>query len=1157
GDGYIPRIAGGGFDRPITWRAVPGAARLMGPNSRLVDLDGDGRVDLLVSTNDGLALYYRTDAESWAPMPQMVPRGPAPVLNLADPHVFLADMSGSGNSDLVRVDGRGVRWWPYLGYGQWAAPITMQSAPELPFDVRPECLFLSDIDGDGCADLIYLDQSRVVYWINQSGNGFSAPHVIDYVPTGTIQNARLADMRGSGTAGLLWSTSGPFDRGTIYYYLDFTGDAKPHLLSRIDNGIGLVTEIDYTSSARVAADAARANQPWSTFLPLVVPVVAQITTRDQVTEQTAVTRYRYFDGRYDGVLREFAGFGRVEQDQLGDTSVATLRTTSWFHLGLDPNKPGEPPEVTRRHFRAIRGRLVQRERSSPNAPDGAVLFDRLEQEWIVAEEHIADQHIGEEQNSTTTIYVPRLASMRETNLDGATAVSTIETTNLSWDAFGNVTETVQTCSSSTEHQTLRTVNDYATDPTGRLNSRLWRTRQFDTANLLVADTITEFDHADEGRVGTQGLVTRRSALVLSDALALDIYGADQPDFGALGYHRRPDGVGWWVILSSYERISNADGLSGTVTGPRGATTSFRFDPTAMFPAQLTTPTGNTLHAEYDLRTATPAQVTDAVGSVYAAKHDALARIVATVAPGDTDALPTSAYTYESFSLPTEIRHLQRAESGTLAGINTRERFDGAGRMIERRVTDEVGEVILALQQYNARGLLARTFQESRATSAAYAPATPELPHVSFTYDALGRITQTVNADGSLHALRYGPNWIEEADEESNRTDAAAQHTGIITRRLFDATGRVRTVEQQLGVRIVSTHYAYDIKGNLLQHVDALGNAVQFTYDLMGRTLRVVRPEQTSITVLDPAGNPVETRSGGQHLLRDYDLANRLIAERIDGDTPVVRYIWHDALDALPPGADTFSIGHILRIEDAAGVTRFGYDARGRVIRKRWVSVAGGAEHALDFAYRSDDQPSRIIYPDGGAGRLALTQQYNARGLLDAVPSVVEKFTYDLAGRRLEAQYTNGTTERSAYDLRGRLTGSTVTGPDGILRTLNYELDRVGNLTDVLSPDPKLAAQYLFDDFYRLIQATRGSGESWSYAYDDAGRLTHKSDVGDYRYGEAGLPATCLSSAGADTFTYSPRGEMQSTPWGMQSFDIYGRLSNVIGPGRSGPCRLYV
>ena len=37
----------------------------------------------------------------------------------------------------------------------------MEQSPELPYDFQPSRLLVSDIDGDGCADLIYLDNGRV------------------------------------------------------------------------------------------------------------------------------------------------------------------------------------------------------------------------------------------------------------------------------------------------------------------------------------------------------------------------------------------------------------------------------------------------------------------------------------------------------------------------------------------------------------------------------------------------------------------------------------------------------------------------------------------------------------------------------------------------------------------------------------------------------------------------------------------------------------------------------------------------------------------------------------------------------------------------------------------------------------------------------------
>src|SRR5438874_2737362 len=200
----------------------------------------------------------------------------------------------------------------------------------------------------GWSDLIYLDQGRVLYWINQAGNRFSDVHEIDYVPAGQISEVRLADMRGSGTAGLLWATPGPFGRNSLYYYLDFSGNAKPYLLNTIDNGVGLTTEIAYSTSAQQAAADALGGQPWVTFLPVVVPVVARVKTTDAATGRQTVTTYRYHDGRFDGMLREFAGFGRVDEDQVGDVTAPTRRTTRWFHIGLNPNQPQEPATIEER-----------------------------------------------------------------------------------------------------------------------------------------------------------------------------------------------------------------------------------------------------------------------------------------------------------------------------------------------------------------------------------------------------------------------------------------------------------------------------------------------------------------------------------------------------------------------------------------------------------------------------------------------------------------------------------------------------------------------------------------------------------------------------------------------------------------------------------------
>ena len=171
-------------------------------------------------------------------------------MNLADPHVRVADMTGDGTADLVRIDGGGVTYWPYLGDGRWAAAVRMADPPELPPDVRPEELFLADVNGDGCADLVHIAGGAVRWWLNRSGNAFGPPAEVRNLPTGAMRRARIADMTGTGTAGVIWSSIGPGARGAAYFYLDLHGGANPHLLERIDNGVGLTTTVRYTTSAK-------------------------------------------------------------------------------------------------------------------------------------------------------------------------------------------------------------------------------------------------------------------------------------------------------------------------------------------------------------------------------------------------------------------------------------------------------------------------------------------------------------------------------------------------------------------------------------------------------------------------------------------------------------------------------------------------------------------------------------------------------------------------------------------------------------------------------------------------------------------------------------------------------------------------------------------
>ena len=65
--------------------------------------------------------------------------------------------------------------------------------PDMGFD--PKRVLLGDVDGDGVADLVYVESGRVTIWLNQSGNGWSDPIVIQGTPPiSDIDAVRLVDV---------------------------------------------------------------------------------------------------------------------------------------------------------------------------------------------------------------------------------------------------------------------------------------------------------------------------------------------------------------------------------------------------------------------------------------------------------------------------------------------------------------------------------------------------------------------------------------------------------------------------------------------------------------------------------------------------------------------------------------------------------------------------------------------------------------------------------------------------------------------------------------------------------------------------------------------------------------------------------------------------
>src|SRR5262249_36934219 len=151
------------------------------------------------------------------------------------------DMSGDGLHDLVRIRNDEIRYWPNLGYGRFGRSVTMDGAPvfDSPELFDPRRIRLADIDGSGVTDLVYLAADGVRLYFNRSGNSWSAPfRLASFPPIDNLANITVTDLLGNGTACLVWSTPLPTDVRAPLQYVDLMGNEKPHLLVSVENNLG-------------------------------------------------------------------------------------------------------------------------------------------------------------------------------------------------------------------------------------------------------------------------------------------------------------------------------------------------------------------------------------------------------------------------------------------------------------------------------------------------------------------------------------------------------------------------------------------------------------------------------------------------------------------------------------------------------------------------------------------------------------------------------------------------------------------------------------------------------------------------------------------------------------------------------------------------------
>ncbi len=813
--------------------------------------------------------------------------------------LLLVDMNGDRLLDLVLLQDAtngGIRWWPAMGFGRFDNSIggyRMMGGPDYRGDNSQMTRWrLEDLTGNGFPDLIRISGYTIRIHLNRGGQFFEPEQSISleayYNPA--VATWRILDVDGDGVQDLFFYVSRqslPDDLPAGFFYCKlFQGD-KAFQLRSITNGIGRTTTISYRSSIEDMIRDRLDGRSWPQNIPFPVPVIARVDVNDGMI--TSSTEFSYHDGYYDGAEKEFRGFAAVTQRKVGDESVPELIMAHTFDNGVyDEALKGKPIEV------------------STKTASGDVFY-REEQTWNT---RVIENGQGGDTRKVTFPY--QSAQTRNITEQGLGTPIQLQW-EYEYDNYGNMIRQVEHGRMDTgwsgsnldwndERITIATFS--AGYPSGLAAWMLDKpvTREIQDANGAVIARQWHFydDEAFNTSAGRLGLVSRGNL-----TMTLDWVAPDEPE----AYIRS--------VRNRYDAHGNITAILDPLYGIQpGHYRELSYDDTFhTFPVREDIHTGRltlTMQTTYDYGLGQMTTSTDYNGHTTRYRYDPFGRLAAVVKPGDTTALPTTAYDYLLAHALPDGRHInwvetrQREISGQAATLNSRAFFDGLGRKIMTRSAGETANQVVVTDtvQHNIRQTAWKKylpyFDTGGNATLDWRDPTWNSGYTEHHYDALGRETivfqpAAPGETGRVYSqVTYEPLARTVRDEEQTRP--ASPHYGSAMRYVEDGLlndegqGRLRVVQEIVRINddgtprdtpaTWTTTYSYDLLENLTGYVDSRNNRKHIVYDGLGRKIFMNDPDRSWMWyVYDAAGNLIRTRDArGQEVAYAYDGANRMTAE---------------------------------------------------------------------------------------------------------------------------------------------------------------------------------------------------------------------------------------------------------------------------------------
>ncbi len=453
-------------------------------------------------------------------------------------------------------------------------------------------------------------------------------------------------------------------------------------------------------------------------------------------------------------------------------------------------------------------------------------------------------------------------------------------------------------------------------------------------------------------------------------------------------------------------------------------------------------------------------------------------------------------------------------------------YDLLNRMVRQEVVDSSGNPISRVEYaYDLDGNRTREVRWSSEAKANISTA---------TYDLMGNPTEATNPLGQTTTTRYDRN----APLEDHPLLLVTTIDPVGNQTLSYRDPRGNTLRQQrlnaIGQLLAQTDTYYDLSGNRVSEVHRVlapnhpERIVenQWEYDPVGH----LRMQAEGL------GTP-SVRVTRFHYNADGDLCE---LQRPDGTTLTYTYdplsrITHRAGPHLDDHYTYDRNDNIIAVHSLSGTTTRSYDDNNRLIAE---TLGNGLR--LRYTYDRQGRRTRLTLPDHSsvaytfdAGHLRTVTRLTSQ----QTPLYTHHYTsYDLQGNKLLEQLPGGAgTRTTTYDPLGRIAAIT-TAP---FSQTNLTYDPAGNLTHY-TLDDQIDATFTYDD---LQQLTSEKGvASHTYTHDSLhNRIVHDDQPWTVD------PLNQLTSTHNETLTYDPQGCLTTRPNTTYTYDALNRLITAETP----------